>query len=353
MLGCMEHRTLPNTDISVSLICLGTMNWGQQNTEAEAHEQLDYATSHGVNFIDTAEMYPIPPDPEKQGTTERYLGSWLKKCGKRDDLVIASKVAASDLIRTRARPEDGRTIYNRANIRAAVEGSLERLGTDYLDLYQVHWPERKANFFGIRNYDFAEADTSTPIEETLSALTELVKEGKVRAVGVSNETAWGVSEYLRLARERGLVRIATIQNQYSLLNRTFEIGLSEIALKEQVGLLPYSPLSMGVLSGKYLGGARPEGARFTLFERNSDRYNSDRVQSTIERYVEIAKKHGLDPSAMAIAFTAYRPFTTSTIIGATSLKQLEIDIAAGERPLALEVLDDIADAYKTYPDPAA
>ncbi len=349
----MEYRTIPNTDISVSVICLGTMNWGQQNTEADAHAQLDYATSRGVNFIDTAEMYPIPPDPEKQGMTEHYLGSWLKKRGKRDDLVIASKVAASDLIRTRPHPESGRTIYDRANIRAAVEGSLERIGTEYLDLYQVHWPERKANFFGIRNYEFTDPDVSTPIGETLAALTELIQEGKVRAIGVSNETAWGVSEYLRLARERGFARIATIQNQYSLLNRTFEIGLSEIALKERVGLLAYSPLSMGVLSGKYLGGARPAGARFTVFERNRERYNNERVQPVIGRYVGIAQKHGLDPAYLAIAFAAHRPFTTSAIIGATSVEQLAVDVAAGEAPLPSEVLVDIAEAYQAFPDPAA
>ncbi len=353
MLGCMKQQTIPNTDIAVSVICLGTMTWGQQNTEADAHAQLEYATSHGVNFIDTAEMYPIPPDPLKQGTTERYLGSWLKKRGKRDDLILASKVAASDLIRTRDHPEGGRTVYDRANIRAAVEGSLQRIGTDYLDLYQVHWPERKTNFFGVRNYDSIDAETSTPIEETLSALTELVTEGKVRAIGVSNESAWGVSEYLRLARERSLARISTIQNQYSLLNRTFEIGLSEIALKERVGLLAYSPLSMGVLSGKYLNGARPVGARFTLYERNRERYNNERVQPVIARYVAIAQKYGIDPSLMAIAFAAERPFTTSVLVGATTVEQLATNIAAGDFSLPRETREDIAETYTAFPDPAA
>ncbi len=350
----MEHRKIPHTDLEVSVICLGTMNWGQQNSEEDAHAQLDYATTHGVNFIDTAEMYPIPPVPEKQGTTERYLGSWLTKRGKRDDLVLASKVAASDLIRTRERPNGGRTLYDRKNIRAAIEGSLTRLGTDYLDLYQVHWPERTTNNFGVRAYPVGIGpDTSTPIEETLAALTELVQEGKVRAVGVSNETPWGVMEYLRAAREKGLSRIATIQNQYSLLNRTFEIGLSEIALKESVGLLAYSPLSAGVLSGKYLDGARPEGARFTLYTRTSERDNNERVQPAIRRYVALAEEHGLAPASLALAFAVARPFMTSVIIGATSLEQLAVDVAAGEVQLSPALQEGIDAVYREFPDPAA
>lgn len=211
----MKKRTLPGTAIEVTPICLGTMTWGKQNTEAEAHQQLSCGVAMGVNFIDTAEMYPIPPEPALQGTTERIVGSWLKERGKRDDLVIASKVGASDIIRTRA-IRGTRTVYDRQNIREAIEGTLERLGTDYLDLYQIHWPERKTNFFGIRNVDFVDTSEWTPLEETLEAMTELVKEGKVRAIGVSNETPWGVSEYLRLSREQNLARISTIQNQYSL-----------------------------------------------------------------------------------------------------------------------------------------
>lgn len=325
----MKYKKLPHTDIEVSTICLGSMNWGQQNSEAEAHEQLDYAVAHGVNFIDTAEMYPIPPEQTKQGTTERFIGSWLAKRGKRDDLIIASKVASSNLIGTRPIPAGGRTIYNRDNIRTAVEGSLTRLGTDYLDLYQVHWPERRTNFFGIRNVDFVDETESTPIEETLSALSELVQEGKVRAIGVSNETPWGVAEYLRLSREKNLTRISTIQNQYSLTNRSFEVGLSEMSLREDVGLLAYSPLSGGVLSGKYLGGAKPVGARFTLYTRNSDRYNNPNVQTAVEKYVTLARDNGLDPSAMALAFCVSRPFMTSTIIGTTSVEQVAADIAGG------------------------
>jgi aryl-alcohol dehydrogenase-like predicted oxidoreductase len=353
----MNYRKIPGTEIEVPSICLGTMTWGRQNTEEDAHAQLDYAVEErGLKFIDTAEIYPIPPEPELQGTTEKFIGTWLKKRGKRDDLVIASKVAPSDYIRTRKitlTPEGNKSRLDRKSIREAIEGSFERLGVDYLDLYQVHFPERKSNFFGMRGYVHDSADAPTPIEETLDALTELVKEGKVRAVGVSNESAWGVSEYLRLSREKDLARISTIQNQYSLTNRLYEIGLAEMGIRENVGLLAYSPLSMGALSGKYIGGARPEGARFTLFERNSARYNSDTSQPAIEQYVAIAKKHEIDPAAMAIAFVASRPFVTSAIFGATTLEQLKTNISAGDLELSSEIFAEIDAVYKKYPDPAA
>ena len=349
----MQYKKLGNTDIEVPVICLGTMNWGQQNTEAEAHAQLDYAVEErGLNFIDTAEIYPIPPEPEKQGTTERYLGSWLKKRGKRDDLIIASKVAPAPFIKTR--PVDDPPKLDAKNINAAIDGSLERLGVDHLDLYQVHFPVRKMNFFGVRGYASAQDDSdTTPIEETLEAMSALVKAGKVRHIGVSNESPWGLNEYLRLAREKGLEKVVSIQNQYSLLNRTFEIGLSEIAIKEQVGLLAYSALNMGVLSGKYLDGAKPAGARFTVFERNSPRYNPDRAQAAVRRYVQIARDHELDPSTMALAFASSRDFTTSTIIGATSVEQLKACIDAGETTLSPEVLAAIDAVYTEFPDPTS
>jgi aryl-alcohol dehydrogenase-like predicted oxidoreductase len=349
----MEMRTIPHTDVRVSKICLGSMNWGQQNTEAEAHEQLDYATTHGINFIDTAEIYPIPPDPQKQGTTERYIGTWLKKRGKRDDLVIASKVGASNAIRTRPLPKNGRTIYNRENILAAIDGTLERLQTDHIDIYQVHWPERTTNFFGPRGFENVIEEDPTPIEETLEALAEVVKSGKTRYIGVSNETPWGLNEYLRLAREKGLPHIVTIQNQYDLTNRTFEIGLSEICLREGVGLLPYSPLGGGALSGKYLGGAMPPKARHTLYDRNRERYNGAHVQAGIQAYVDIAKKHGLDPAQMALAFVNDRPFVTANIIGCTTMEQLKTDIGSADLKLSAEVMADIAETYKFMPDPHA
>ena len=259
--------------MKVSAICLGSMNWGQQNSEAEAHEQLEYATSHGINFIDTAEVYPIPPEKEKRGRTESYIGNWLKKRGKRDDLVIASKVEGS---------WDGAGVPDRKRVREAIEGSLYRLQTDYLDLYQMHWPSRKTNFFGTRGFEGLGAEDIS-IEEVLDALNEeVVKPGKARYIGISNETAWGLHEYVRLSSEKAFPRIVSIQNQYSLLNRTFEIGLSEMVMREGIGMLAYSPLSFGVLSGKYLGSARPPGARFTLSERNRSRYNAPHVQETIQ-----------------------------------------------------------------------
>jgi len=349
----MERRNIPHTDIEVSKICLGSMNWGQQNSEADAHEQLDYATANGVNFIDTSEAYPIPPDPEKQGTTERYIGTWLKKSGKRDELITASKVSASNAIRTRPVPKGERAKYDRENILAAIDGTLSRLQTNHLDLYQIHWPERTTNFFGPRGFEALTDEQTTPIEETLEVLGEVVKSGKVRYVGVSNETPWGVNEYLRIAREKNLPRIVTIQNQYDLTNRTFEIGLSEICLREGIGLLPYSPLGGGVLSGKYLGGAKPPKARHTLYDRNRERYNGAHVQEGIQAYVDLAKKHGLDPAQMALAFVNDRSFVTSNIIGCTSMEQLKTDIASADIKLSEEVLTEIADIYKRLPDPHA
>jgi aryl-alcohol dehydrogenase-like predicted oxidoreductase len=346
----MKYKKIPHTDLEVSEICLGTMTFGRQNTEEEAHAQLDYAMTQGINFIDTAELYPVPPELELQGLTETYIGNWLAKRGNRKDLIIATKVAAVDLIRTRT--VEGKPRLDKKSIREAIEGSLARLQTDYIDLYQIHWPERKTNFFGIRAYPYSTEDDATDIEETLTTLTELIAEGKVRYIGVSNETAWGVSEYLRLSREKGLARIVRIQNQYSLLNRTFEIGLSEFCAHEGIGLLPYSVLSMGVLAGKYLDGQKPEGARFTISERNSSRYNAPEAQDAIRAYVELAHKHNIDPSVMAIAFANMQPFTTSTIIGATTLEQLKTDIGACDVVLSDELLKDIDELYKKIPDPA-
>lgn len=345
----MQKRRIGSSDLEVPGICLGTMTWGQQNTEAEAHDQLDYAVDErGLTFIDTAEIYPIPPEKEKQGRTETYIGNWLKKRGKRDDLTIASKVAASQLLKTR--DTGGTPRYDRNNIRDAIDGTLKRLQTDYIDLYQVHWPERNTNFFGVRGYKHDPNDSSTPLEETLEALAELVKEGKVRYIGVSNETPWGVAEYLRLAREKNLPKIVSIQNQYSLTNRTFEIGLAEFSMKEDVNLLAYSPLSMGVLSGKYLGGAKPEGARFTVSDRNRDRYTPKHAQPAIRRYVDLAKDNGLDPSQMAIAFVLSREFVPSVIIGATNLEQLKAGIGSADVELSDKILEEIEKIHHGFPD---
>ncbi|MBP9757561.1 MAG: aldo/keto reductase [Candidatus Pacebacteria bacterium] len=347
----MKMNKLPGTDVSVSVICAGTMNWGTFNTEPEAHEQLDYAISQGVNFIDTAEMYPIPPKKELQGLTEMYVGAWLKK-QKRDSLIVASKVAASSNIQTRYVPEGGRTIYDRKNILAAIDGTLERLQTDYVDIYQIHWPERETNFFGPRGVESL-GSLGTPIEETLEALSEVVKAGKVRYIGISNETPWGLNEYLRLAREKGLPRVVTIQNQYSLINRTFEVGLAEICLREGVGLLPYSPLSKGVLTGKYLGGVIPPGSRFDYAKRDSDRYNPAHAQVAIQKYADLARSNGMEPAVMALAWVNQRSFVTANIIGTRSMEQIQTDVATANITLSEDVLEAIKIIYREHPDPTA
>ncbi len=345
----MQTRKLGNTDIDVSLICLGTMTWGEQNTESEAFEQLEYATGAGVNFIDAAEMYPVPPRAETQGLTEQYLGNWLARRGRRDDLVIASKVAG---------PGNGLTYLRngprltRAHIREACEASLKRLQTDYIDLYQVHWPDRSTNFFGQLGYQPNPEESSTPIEETLEALDELVREGKIRQIGLSNETPWGTMEYLRLAREKGWPRAVSIQNPYNLLNRSFEVGMAEIAHREQAGLLAYSPLAFGMLSGKYLSESWPEKGRLTLFERFK-RYSNSRGMAATRAYVELAREHGLSPVELALAFVNSRSFVTSNIVGATTMAQLQENIGSATITLDQEVLDAIEALHTefTYPCP--
>ena len=346
----MKFKQLGKTGISVSEICLGTMTWGQQNSESEAHEQLDYAWAQGINFLDTAEMYSVPPRAETQGLTESYIGNWLAKRGKRDDVIIATKVAGrgerNGITWLRELP----IRLDRRNITAAIEASLKRLRTDYVDLYQLHWPDRQTPLFGGAEYVHAPHPQDVPIEETLSALGELVTSGKVRAVGLSNETAWGTMRFLRAAEQFGLPRVASIQNAYSVVNRLFELGLSEIALREEVGLLPYSPLGGGTLSGKYIGGARPPGARMTISTRFT-RYSSPQGEQAIERYVALARQHGLDPSQMALAYVATKPFVTSTIIGATSMAQLKTDIGGFDLVLSPEVVAGIEAIHKDSPNP--
>lgn len=346
----MKFKQLGRTGILVSEVCLGTMTWGQQNTEAEAHSQLDYAWSRGINFLDTAEMYPVPPNVQTQGRTETYIGDWLAARGKRDDVVIATKVIG------RAerngigyiRPEPVR--LDAPNINAAIEASLRRLQTDYVDLYQLHWPDRLVPLFGQTDYFHAPDPQDVPIEETLGVLGELVKAGKVRAIGLSNETPWGVMRFLQAAQTLGLPRVASIQNAYNLVNRNFEDGLSEIALREDVGLLPYSPLGGGTLSGKYIGGVRPAGARMTISSRFT-RYNSPQGERAIEAYVALANQHGLDPCQMALAYVAKKDFVTSTIIGATSNAQLKTDIDAFDLALSSEVTAGIEAVHKLFPNP--
>ena len=303
----------------------------------------------GVNFIDTAELYPSPMQAGTQGRTEEYLGRWLQRRPDRDKLVIATKITPAapyiDYLR------GGNNRLDKKNVQQAVDASLKRLQTDYIDLYQVHWPERDANFFGRQDYYHAPEKDGTPIEETLGALAGLVRQGKIRYAGVSNETPWGLAEYLRLAREAGLPRIVSIQNPYSLLNRTFEIGLAEFAHREKVGLLAYSPLGFGVLSGKYLNGNRPQGARLTLFGAKYKRYVSEIAQECTRQYVAVAGDCGIEPAQLALAFVNRQPFVTSSIIGATTMEQLAANIAGAGLELDRDALKRIEEIHRSQPNP--
>jgi aryl-alcohol dehydrogenase-like predicted oxidoreductase len=347
----MEFRELGTTGLRVSAICLGTMTWGSQNSEAEAHRQMDLAMDAGINFFDTAELYPSPPMEQTQGRTEAYIGSWFAaRPGARSRVVLASKIVGrTEATYFREGRVGGR--LSRAQIFEAVESSLKRLRTDYLDLYQTHWPDRPITVFRMLNY-VHDDDPGVPIEETVEALNDLVRQGKIRHYGISNETAWGTMRHLAACDKLGLPRIASIQNVYSLISRNFEHGLSEIALREKVGLLAYSPLAQGYLTGKYQDGALPEGTRKQLYNR-LQRYETPNADAAISAYVGLARRHGLDPARMALAFVLSRPFVTSAIIGASSLAQLKANIAAKDLKLSKEVLDAIDDInlIYTYPCP--
>jgi aryl-alcohol dehydrogenase-like predicted oxidoreductase len=348
----MQFRKLGGTDIDVSLICLGTMTWGSQNSEAEGHAQIDYALDQGVNFLDTAEAYPVTPvSAETQGRTEEIIGSWIAKNKRRSDIVLATKVAGPGRANDVRKFRGGGNRLDRRNIELAIDASLKRLQTDYVDLYQLHWPDRTVPSFGGRGTGrLDDHPDAVPIAETLAALADLVTAGKVRHVGVSNETPWGVGEYLRLARDTGAPRIVSIQNAYNLLNRVFEIGLSEVALREGVGLLAYSPLAAGNLTGKYLGGTIPPGSRRAVAAQFT-RYNTPGQLPASARYVALAHAHGLDPAQLALAYVNSRPFVTSTIIGATSLDQLRTDIASVDVILSADVLAEIEAIHRAIPDP--
>lgn len=344
----MEFRRLGRTDLDVSALCLGTMTWGEQNDEAEAFAQLDRAKAYGINFVDTAEMYPVPPRADTYATTERIIGNYFRQRGNRADWVLASKIAGPgngiDYIR------GGQLRHDRPHIAAAVDASLQRLQTDWIDLYQLHWPERSTNFFGQLGYRHKE-ESFTALEDTLDALDEQVRAGKIRHVGLSNETPWGTLKFLELAERRGWPRAVSIQNPYNLLNRTFEVGLAEIAIREQCGLLAYSPMAFGMLSGKYEDGARPEGARITRFSRFT-RYTNPQAQAACSRYVSLARDNDLDPAQMALAFVTSRPFVTSNIIGATSLEQLESNLRSSELHLSDDLLEAIDAIHREQPNPA-
>ncbi|MDP1730437.1 MAG: aldo/keto reductase [Devosia sp.] len=342
----MKKKKLGRTDIEVSEICLGTMTWGRQNTEAEGHAQMDYALDRGINFFDTAELYAVPPIPESYGKTEEIIGSWFRKSGKRDQVVLASKVAGGGTRWIRG----GRGV-DRQSIREAVEGSLRRLQTDRIDLYQIHWPRRG-------HYHFENSWTYDPyrqnreevlpnILEVLETFSELAKEGKILNIGLSNESAWGTMQYLRLSHERGLPRVQTIQNEYNFLRRYYDMDLAELAFHEDVGLLAYSPLAAGAISGKYLGGALPPGTRGAL--AGSAYRNNALTEPAIRAYIALARKHGLDVCQMALAFCLTKPFMTSVIIGATTMEQLKSNIDAVDLRLGQDVLEDIQQIFMRYP----
>ena len=340
----------------VSEICLGTMTWGQQNSEKEAHDQLSFAIERGINFIDTAEMYSVPPKEETYGLTEKYIGTWLKN-QDRSKIILATKIAGRtsnvpsgppglDWIRKGPR-------LNEEHIFEAIENSLKRLNTDYIDLYQIHWPERPVNSFGQLGYIHNPREDDIKIEVTLEALSKAVQKGLIKYIGLSNETPWGVMKFIEAAKEFSLPRVVSIQNPYSLLNRSFEAGLSEIAINEEVGLLPYSPLAGGVLSGKYLNGKKPENARMTLFERMRTRYTNQHAENAVLEYQKIALKYDLNLTQMAINFVTKQNFVTSNIIGATSIDQLEENIDSINCELNEEVIKEIEKVHKiyTYPCP--
>ncbi|CAA0148023.1 putative oxidoreductase, NADP(H)-dependent aldo-keto reductase [Tenacibaculum maritimum] len=345
----MKYTTLPNTTIKVSKICLGTMTWGKQNTEAEGHEQMDYALEQGVNFFDTAELYSVPATPETYGATEKIIGSWFKKTGNRDKVILASKIAGGGDYTAHIR-KDG---FSKRAIAEAIENSLQRLQTDYIDLYQLHWPERGVNCFGVRDYPYKttakEAENHLEILETLNSF---VKQGKIRQIGLSNETPWGTMKYLQTAEQHNLLKPVTIQNSYSLIHRAYEYGMSEVSLRENIGLLAYSPLAQGVLSGKYLDGKTPEGARGTLFPRFIARYTSEGSQKAVREYQRIAVKNGLTLSELALAYINQLPFVTSNIIGATKMSQLKENINSIHIELSSEILNEIEAIHALIPNPA-
>jgi aryl-alcohol dehydrogenase-like predicted oxidoreductase len=345
----MQYRPLGRSGLNVSLICLGTMNMGEQNTEAEGHAQLDYALDRGINFIDTAEMYAIPPRAETQGSTERIIGSWFAARGNRDRVILATKVVGRSQ-NTWLRDGGRTTDLSAPQINEAVEKSLKRLRTDYIDLYQVHFPDRPIPWGSNPTVYRHQTGPSVPIEETLAALDALVKAGKVRFIGLSNESAWGTMRYLGLSETRGLARVQSVQNAYSLLNRTYETALAEIGMREDVGLLAYSPLAQGFLSGKYMDGARPPGARVTLFNR-AQRYEKPGAEDATRKYVALARELGLPPAQLALAFVNSREFVASNIIGATTMAQLAENIGSIDVTLSAETLERIDAIHQLHCNP--
>jgi aryl-alcohol dehydrogenase-like predicted oxidoreductase len=345
----MKYTTLPNTDTKVSKICLGTMTWGKQNTEADGHEQMDFALEAGVNFFDTAELYSVPATPETYGATEKIIGTWFKKTGNRDKVVLASKIAGGGDYTAHIRKGG----LNRENIIDAIHKSLKRLQTDYIDLYQLHWPNRGVNVFGTRDFPTKTANQEAENHlEILETLQDFIKQGKIRHIGLSNETPWGTMKYMQAATTHNLPKPVTVQNSYSIIHRGYEVGMSEVSLRENIGLLAYSPLAQGVLSGKYLDGNKPEGARGTLFPRFIARYMGEGSLEAVSRYENIAKKNGITLTEMSLAFVNQLPFVTSNIIGATKMNQLKENINSINIELSDEILKEINSVHAAIPNPA-
>lgn len=344
----MKYTTLPNTDIKVSKICLGTMTWGNQNTEQEGHAQLDYALEQGVNFIDTAELYPVPAEAKTQGRTSEIIGTWLKKTGHREKVVIASKIAGPGDYTAHIRTSG----FQKGSIKDAVEKELKRLQTDYIDLFQLHWPERQTNTFGVRDYNHNPNDKwEDNFKDVLEQLEAVKKEGKIRFAGLSNEKAWGTMRYLEESKKHNLIRPITIQNAYSLINRVFEGDMAEISIRENIGLLAYSPMAFGVLSGKYIKETAAENSRLKLFPRFA-RYSSENSTVATKKYLELAEANNLSLAQMALAFVNQRPFITSNIIGATNLEQLKENISSINIELSSGILEKINQIHSIIPNPA-
>lgn len=344
----MEYTNLPKTDVEVSKICLGTMTWGNQNTEAEGHEQMDYALEQGINFFDTAELYPVPATAETQGRTSEIIGSWFTSRKSRDKIILASKIAGPGDYTAHIRT----TGFKGDSIKEAVHKELKRLRTDYIDLYQLHWPERQTNTFGVRDYKHNTNDPWTDnFKEVLEALDDMVKEGKIRYVGLSNEKAWGTMRYLEESNKHGLPRMITIQNAYSMLNRTFEGDLAEISMRENIGLLAYSPMAFGVLSGKYIKGTAAENSRLKLFPRFS-RYSGEEATKATQEYMELAEANGLTLAQMSLAFVTHQPFVTANIIGATTMDQLKENIDSIHVKLSPDLMARINAIHSRIPNPA-
>ena len=342
----MNYKKLGNTSINVSTICLGTMTWGEQNNQNEAFSQMDYALENGVNFWDTAELYSVPPKKDTYGLTEEIIGNWFLKTKKRKDIILASKVAGP----SRNYLRDGENSFTGKNLENAINNSLKRLKTDYIDLYQLHWPERNVNNFGRLGYVHKDGDWNK-FEDVLSELQKYIDQGKIRYVGLSNETPWGVMNFIQLSKEKNLPRMMSVQNPYSLLNRSYEVGLAEVSIREQIGCLSYSPLASGYLSGKYRNGAMPKGSRI---ERDYDfwgRYRKPQSENAIEEYYKISKKYGIDMSQMSVKFCEIQDFMTSVIIGATTMEQLKTNIESVKVNLDKDIINEINNVQKKYPNP--